>query len=200
MTASLRQLMLAAPATALALFAAATGLAALGSAAGVLPLPRPLAMLDQGLPIAFRFHMLAGGLGLIGLAAVLPLRGRPAWHRPLGRLTAALLLGAAAAGLPAALFSEATWPARAGFAAQSALTALCLVLGWRAIRARDRAVHVRWMLRAAAIVSGVVWLRLAVPVAVWLWLPFDAAYAVIAWASWAVPLGAVLAAQRLRGA
>ena len=134
------------------------------------------------------------------LPVVLLVRRRAAWHRPLGRAAAALLLVAAAAGFPSALLSEATGIARAGFAAQAMICALFVAQGWHAIRGRDGARHARCMMRAAAVLSGVLWLRVAMPVAVWLWLPFDEAYAGIAWGCWALPLAAVLLAQRWQSA
>ena len=189
-------------AIALALLSLGVGMAALETALGLADLPHPLAMLDARLPIVFRIHMLAGALGLMLLPVALALRGVPWLHRRLGRAAATLLLVAALAGLPSALASEASWPARLGFLAQGACCAACVAFAWRAIRRRDAAAHARHMARAAAIVSGVIWLRLAVGTAVALQLPFDASYAAIAWASWLVPLMVVWlwsgAAQRRR--
>ncbi len=135
--------------------------------------------------------MLAGATGLVLLPVALALRGVPWLHRRLGRAAATLLLVAALAGVPSALASEATWAARLGFLAQGTCCAAFVALAWRAIRRRDVAEHARHMARAAAIVSGVIWLRLAVGTVVALQLPFDASYAAIAWASWLVPLMAV---------
>jgi hypothetical protein len=178
-------------AIALALLSLAVGMAALETALGLADLPHPLAMLDARLPVVFRIHMLAGALGLMLLPVALALRGVPWLHRRLGRAAAALLLVAALAGVPSALASEAAWPARLGFLAQGTCCATFLALAWCAIRRRDAAAHARHMARAAAIVSGVIWLRLAVGSAVALQLPFYASYAAIAWASWLVPLLAV---------
>lgn len=181
----------------LALSCVAVGLTAIGSAAGLFSLPPPLALLNERLHTVFPLHMVTGGLGLVLLPLVLLLRRRAAWHRPLGRIAAALLLAAAVTGLPSGLLSEATGAARAGFAMQALLCGAFVALGWRAIRARDAACHARWMLRAAAVVSGVLWLRLAMPAAVglWPWLSFDDAYAGIAWGSWSLPLAVVLLVQ-----
>jgi len=181
------------------LLCVAIGLAALGSAFGKLPLPPPLAVLEGRLPFVFRIHMVAGGVGMLLVPLALALRHRPWVHRPLGRVTAAVLLIAAVAGLPSALLSEANGTARLGFAAQAALCVAALASGWHAIRCRDAVRHARWMTRAAAILSGVIWLRLMVAAAVMLSLPFDAAYAAIAWSSWLLPLLGVLLVQRVRG-
>jgi uncharacterized membrane protein len=181
---------------ALALFCVAIALSALGAALGFAPLPEPLTILDARLPGVFRLHMATGGAGLLLLPAVLAARRAPRLHRPLGRAAAGLLLASAATGLPSALMSEAAGGARAGFAAQALLCVLFLARGWRAIRAGDAARHARWMVRAAAVLSGVLWLRPMMAGAAWLWLPFDLAYAGTAWACWALPLAVVLLAQR----
>lgn len=179
----------------LTLVAFGIGLTALASAAGLLALPSPLANLDASLPLVFRIHMATGGAGFLLAPLVLSLRRRPRWHRPLGRIAAALLLTSAAAGLPAALLSEATPAARLGFLVQGALCAGCLVMAWRAIRAQEVARHARWMVLALALLSGVIWLRLLLGAAVVLQLPFDAAYAVAAWVAWLVPTALTVAVQ-----
>src|SRR3954447_14830514 len=90
------------------MLAVIVGVAALASATGVSVLPYPLAVLDQRLPAIFRLHMLASGVGLLLLPAVLLLRHRPALHRPLGRMTALLFTAGCLAALPSAVASEAT--------------------------------------------------------------------------------------------
>lgn len=47
------------------------------------------------------------------------------------------------------------------------------------------------MLAVAAVASAALWLRLASWTAVKLGLPFEAVYALAAWLSWMVPLGAI---------
>jgi hypothetical protein len=185
--------LLAFGAISLALLSIAVGAAALGSALGLAPLPHPLAILDVRLPVVFRIHMAVGGAGLVLLPFALALRRRQHLHRRLGGAASALLLVAALTGMPAALASEASWPARLGFLAQGMCCAVFLGLAWRAIRRRDAACHARRMACAAAILSGVIWLRLLVAAAVALQLPFDACYATIAWGSWLVPLALLLA-------
>ena len=60
------------------------GLAALGPAFGLLPLPYRLALVDERLPVIFRLHMAASGLGVLLLPLVLAARRRPGLNRPLG--------------------------------------------------------------------------------------------------------------------
>ena len=48
--------------------------------------------------------------------------------------------------------------------------------------------HARFMIAMAAVASGAIWLRLVMFAADLADVPFDAAYAVAAWACWLVPL------------
>jgi len=175
----------------LVLAATLTGLAALGSAVGTPPLPPPLALLDQRLPGVFRLHMLATGLAMILLPCAILLRHKPRLHRPVGRAAAGCLLVGAAAALPSAFASEAVPAAKLGFLAQGGLCLALLILALVAIRRGERGRHAQLMQQTAATAFGAVVLRLLLVPAVLLELPFDVAYAVIAWVSWMLPLAAV---------
>lgn len=164
---------------------------ALGSAFGVLRLPYALVVLDERLPGIFRLHMVASGLGLILLPWALLLRHGHAAHRALGRAAAALLMVGIAASLPCALMSAALPVARAGFATQGLLTLALLTYAVIAISQGRMMHHKRAMLRAAALLFGVVVLRLMVWAAAERPANFDVAYAIIAWVSWMIPLAAV---------
>jgi hypothetical protein len=174
------------------LLAVAAGAAAIGSAAGFPQLPRPLAIIDLRLPVIFRVHMMAGGGGLILLPWVILLRHYERAHRIVGRLALGLLCVGAFAALPSALASEALPAARLGFLTQGFLTLFFLIAGFRAIRRGDRENHARFMLCVAAVMSGVVLLRILIYCVLRLELEFDPAYAAIAWLSWGIPLTAML--------
>lgn len=171
---------------------AVVGVAALGSASGVPALPEPLAELDRRLPVVFKVHMAAAGLGLILLPWILLLRNRPSVHRMLGRIGASLLFLGAATALPSALQSEAVPLARLGFFTQGVLCLVFLVGGVRAIRRRDARRHAQLMARLSAVVFGVIALRALMAVAASLGLPFDPTYAALAWLSWSLPLAMVV--------
>jgi uncharacterized membrane protein len=173
------------------LFAALVGAAALGEAAGFPSLDEPLAILRQRLPVIFPLHMITGGLGLILLPWIILLRRRKRLHRLLGRAGLALLLAGALSALPTALASVATPLARAGFFTQGVLTAYFLAAGFRAIQRKDRVGHRQRMLCAAALASGAIVLRLMLYCAGSLELDPKAAYAVIAWTSWGLPVSLV---------
>jgi hypothetical protein len=169
----------------------AVAVAALGSAIGIPELPEPLAVLDRRLPGVFRLHMVASGLGLLGLPWIVAVHSRPELHRRLGRIGAVVLFVGAATALPAALRSEAVLLARLGFLTQGVLCLAFLAGAVRAIRARDIERHARCMLQVGATIFGAVVLRIMMALAAVFELPFDAAYAAIAWLSWALPLAIV---------
>jgi len=174
-----------------ATLAAATGIAALGSGLGMSALPRALAILDQRLPGIFRVHMVASGLALILIPCTVLLRRYRSAHRYVGRVTVALVLTGAIASLPSSLASEASPLARLGFFTQGVLCLAFLLQAIRAIRMGKVERHARLMLCIGAIMFGAVLLRLMMALAVRLQLPFEAAYAIIAWLSWALPLTGV---------
>src|SRR5665647_95374 len=76
------------------LLAVPTGIVAVTQGLGTIPLPYNLFVVDQRLPGIFKLHMLASGVALLLIPAVIALRRNSAWHRPLGYATAvAVLLG-----------------------------------------------------------------------------------------------------------
>jgi len=121
-------------------------------------------------------------------------------HRWLGRfyLGVGVLVGGAA-GLFMAFHAFGGLAARLGFA--------CLALAWlytglrayQAIRARDIATHRRWMVRNFALTFAAVTLRLWLPGAVVAGVPYELAYAVIAWLCWVPNLLAAQLLLRLKG-
>jgi uncharacterized membrane protein len=180
----------------LGVFCLAVGAAALASGIGALALPDAMAALDKRLPVLFRTHMLAGGIGLVLLPlAFLSRRCAIAWHRAIGRAALAMLLAASFAGVASALTSIATPMAKAGFFVQGLVSIVLLVAAWRAVRNGKIGTHARLMQAVAAVMSGVIVLRLGIWAAVSLGLDFDVSYAVLAWGSWLVPLAGVIAWQ-----
>lgn len=154
-------------------------------------LPIALYLLDQHLPLIFRVHMAASGLALsFGLVTLLA-RHAPRLHRPLGRMTAAMVVIGGLTALPSAVLSESTLAARAGFFAQGCVWLILLGAGLVAIRARNISRHRRAMLAMYAVASGALWLRLATAATATFALPFDLAYALAAWLGWSIPLALV---------
>lgn len=169
-----------------------TAITAVGSALGLSPLPFHLVLVDERLPVIFRLHMAASGMGLTLLPLVLLARRRPRIHRPLGIVAACAFAIGLAASLPSALASDAAPLARAGFFTQSVLSLACLLTGLLAARRRCFVLHRTAMTCLAALVFGAIVLRLMLYAVIALNLPFEPSYSVIAWACWMLPLGVVV--------
>jgi hypothetical protein len=136
------------------------------------------------------FLVLHAGAGIIALV-VSPLQfvrrirmHWPALHRATGRLAMAACAVGAPAGFILALGTTAGPVAAVGFAIPAVLWAVFTWLGWRAAVERRFGDHREWMLRAYAVVSTAITLRLMLPAAGFLGLDFYPAYRVIAWLSW----------------
>lgn len=170
-----------------------TGLIALVEGVGAMPLPFNLHVVDERLPGIFKLHMLASGAALVLMPLVIATRAKRAWHRPLGRATAALVLVGALTSFPVAYESTSVLPARLGFAAQGLVWLALVVAGVIAIRRKERARHATLMLAMCAVASGAIWVRLTTAVATSLDLPFDPIYACATWLGWLAPLALVLA-------
>jgi hypothetical protein len=170
-----------------------TGLIALVEGVGAMPLPYNLHVVDERLPALFKIHMLASGAALVLMPAVIAARKRRAWHRPLGRMTAAFVIAGALTSFPVAYESTSVLPARLGFAAQGLVWLVLILEGVRAIRNKQRARHAALMLAMAAVASGAVWVRLTTTLVTSWNLPFDPIYACATWLGWLIPLALVLA-------
>jgi hypothetical protein len=175
----------------LLLLSSPAALLATATALGLASLPYELSLLDRRLPLLFRAHMASSGLALLLIPCAVALHGLTV-HKVVGRSAAMLALAGGATALPVALASDATWSARAGFFAQGVTWIALMLAAVLAIRQRQSRRHRRLMLCVAAVASGALWLRLAMWVVVRCDLAFDTAYALAAWASWTLPLAAVV--------
>lgn len=132
-------------------------------------------------------HVAAGVTALVlgPLQFVAAIRKRyPAIHRVTGRLYVAAVAIGAPAGFMLALGTTSGPVAAIGFAIPAVLWPIVTYLGVRAAIARDFTEHREWMLRSYGITSNAITLRLMLPAAGLLGLPFSSAYPVIAWLSW----------------
>jgi len=139
-------------------------------------------------PAGLMIHVFASALALalgpfqfsVGLRA-----RRPALHRWLGRLYLGVgVLAGGLAGLYLSTYAYGGAVARAGFATLAMAWLATGVLAYAAVRGRDYAAHRRWMLRNYALTFAAVTLRLYLPAGIALRIPFELAYAAIAWACW----------------
>ncbi len=143
------------------------------------------------MPWIFPVHMIAGGLVLLLIPATILLRRRPRWHRPIGRVTALVVLTAGLTAFPVALIAPVTTVSAWGFAAQGATWLVLLCIGLRNIRLKRLHAHRAAMLLMAATATGAVFFR--VYLALWAILGdlrhYEMFYAVDAWIAWSLPLG-----------
>jgi uncharacterized membrane protein len=120
-------------------------------------------------------------------------------HRWMGRvyLGVGVLLGGLA-GLHMAFFAYGGIVSQLGFGALAVAWLYTGLRAYLAIRAKDVALHRRWMLRNFALAFGAVTLRLWLPGSVAAGIPFELAYPAIAWLCWVPNL--VVAEYLLKGA
>lgn len=175
----------------------AVGVTGLASATGQLALPYPLLVLEWRLPGLFTLHMAASAISIIVLPWALLTRGHGP-HRLIGPVAAVTLLLGVGASIPGALASLASPATKLGFLTQAVLCLVFLILALRAIRRGNVLVHAQMMMRVSALVFGVVLLRLMTFMVARSDLPFDKAYAAIAWVAWFVPLAGVYFWQHRR--
>jgi uncharacterized membrane protein len=152
---------------------------------GVAP-PPPI--LDNAYANPFLILHVIGGVTALLVGPVQFVRrlrtGRPALHRLSGRLYLLACAIGAPAGFIIALGTTAGPFAAAGFATAALLWAAFTWLGWRAAVERQFAEHREWMLRSYGITATAITLRLMLPAAGLLGIPFYPAYRTIAWAAW----------------
>ena len=111
-------------------------------------------------------------------------RGRRPPHRWSGRIYVLGCLTGGAAGLILALGSTAGPIATAGFGSLAVLWITMNLLGWRAAVKGRFAEHRRWMIRSWALTLAAVTLRLYLPLAMILDLPFLPSYRAISFLAW----------------
>ena len=187
---------------ALALFVIQTAVKALRSPWQVDDFPEALAIKVELLPWLFPLHMVAGGLVLLLIPLTLLVRHWPRWHRPLGRITATVVLVAGLTAFPVALVAPVTPVSAWGFAAQGFVWLVLLALGLRNIRLRRRQAHRAAMLLMAATTTGAIFFR--VYLALWAifgtFRYYEAFYAADAWIAWTLPLAAMAIFLKRTGA
>ena len=105
-------------------------------------------------------------------------------HRWAGRVYAAGCLVGGAGGLVSAFGSTAGPVAATGFATLGVIWLAATAQGWRLALLGRYAEHRAWMLRSFALTFAAVTLRLYIPLALALHLPFVEAYRAIAWLAW----------------
>ena len=170
---------------------AALAFIVVGYAVGLLWMPdlRPSFIRERiaEAPLAVFGHIAASAaalaLGPFQLSTRLRSR-RLEMHRWLGR---AYILSVVVGGFSAialATMSRGGVPAHIGFGLLGVLWVFTAVLAYQRIRVYDIADHRRWMIRSYSLAFAAVMLRIYLPLAVVLRIPFDQAYPAIAWLCW----------------
>lgn len=176
--------------SAIGLFVIRTAILALYSPWQIDDFPEALAVKVELMPWIFPVHMVAGGLVLLLIPATLLVRRHARWHRPLGRITALVVLAAGLTAFPVALVAPVTQVSAWGFAAQGTVWLVLLGLGLRNIRLKRLRAHRAAMLLMAATATGAVFFR--VYLALWAILGdlrhYEMFYAIDAWIAWSLPL------------
>jgi len=149
---------------------------------------------------AFYVHIISGPFSLFaGLALINDSFRRrfPAWHRRLGRVQiACVLLLVAPSGLGMARYAATGAVAAIGFATLAIVTAICVVMGWRAAIQRRFEQHRRWMMRGFVLLCSAVVLRVIGGLSDVLGVEWSYPYA--AWVSWLLPLFVLESLQLVR--
>lgn len=155
--------------------------------------PEALYIKVELLPWIFPAHMIAGGLALVLVPAMIALSGRPHLHRPLGRVTVPVVVVAGVTAFPVALVAPVTLLSALGFAAQGMVWLVLLGLGLWHLRQRRIARHRAMMLLMAATTTGAMFFRIYLALFALYGNPrhYHAFYAIDAWLAWLLPLAAM---------
>ncbi|HEV2364336.1 MAG TPA: DUF2306 domain-containing protein [Caulobacteraceae bacterium] len=150
------------------------------------PAPGPLANRWTHLGVLTAHAAFAATALLVGsfqfVAAVRT--NHPSIHRRLGTVYVFCALAGGVAGLALSTGVSSGPVAGAGFGLLALAWMATTFAAWRLARARDLVRHRRWMIRSFALCLAAVTLRLYLPLSQIAGLPFERAYAAIAWICW----------------
>jgi uncharacterized membrane protein len=106
-------------------------------------------------------------------------------HRWMGRVYIISVIVGSCSAIALATKSMGGVPAHVGFGLLGGLWVLTATLAYQRIKVYDIADHRRWMIRSYSLAFAAVMLRIYLPIAVTVMrIPFDQAYAAIAWLCW----------------
>ena len=164
--------------------------------------PEALYIKTELLPWTFPAHMIAGGLALVLVPAMILLSRQRRWHRRLAWITVPVVAVAGITAFPVALVAPVTAVSAWGFAAQGAVWLALLAAGIWHVRGKRLAPHRAAMLLLAAVTSGAVFFRIFLALFALNGDPrhYQTFYAVDAWAAWGLPLIAMAIFLKRTGA
>jgi len=141
----------------------------------------------EGQRLAFYLHVIAAPVALV----IVPFQlwtqfrtRRPALHRWMGRIYAAMVAVGGISGLIIAATTNAGTVAAIGFAVLAILWLWTTAQAVVHIRARRIEAHRAWMIRSSALTFAAVTLRLWLPLPLLAGLPLEIVYPLIAWVCW----------------
>jgi len=141
----------------------------------------------ERIPLAVLIHIGASAVAMaLGpFQFVSSLRNRqPSIHRWMGRFYLGGVLAGGTAGFVMATMSQLGMVTHTGFALLAFTWIYTGLRAYQRIRAGDDVEHRRWMIRNFSLTLGAVTLRIYLPVALALGVPFEIAYSAIAWLAW----------------
>jgi len=144
---------------------------------------------------SFYAHLASGPttliLGLILLSNRFRLRYAN-WHRLLGRIQVGMiLLVLVPSGIGMSFYALTGMVAVGGFLTTALLTAICVLLGWRAAVRKDFVTHQLWMLRCFGLLCSAVVIRIIGGLGTVYGWDAPWIYQASAWISWLLPLAAI---------
>jgi len=135
----------------------------------------------------FYAHVAASPLALLILPFQLSAKfraGRPDLHRWFGRIYCLMVLVGGIGGMAIAFSADGGPVARAGFFLLSLAWLVTTARAYVSIRAGRVGEHRAWMIRSAALTFAAVTLRLWLPAQLVAGVPYEIAYAIVAWLAW----------------
>jgi len=135
----------------------------------------------------FYAHVVASPLALLIMPFQLSAKfraRRPNLHRWFGRIYCLMVLIGGIGGMAIAFSAKGGLVVQAGFFFLSVFWLAATVRAYVSIRAGRIADHRAWMIRSAALTFAAVTLRLWLPLQLVAGVPYDIAYAIVAWLAW----------------
>lgn len=138
--------------------------------------------------LGFYAHILTGGVALLSgwPQFIKSIRTRyPQVHRTLGKVYITMVVISGVAAICIAPFSSAGWIAGIGFGSLGVVWLYFTIQAYRSILRRDFFAHENQMICSYSACLASVTLRIWLPLLVFaLQLPFEVAYAIVAWLCW----------------
>lgn len=148
--------------------------------------------------LEYRWWLAGHAIGSVVALALMPFllwnAARVRWpkaHRIGGRVAITATLACGVTGVRMGWDAHGGPVGAAGFLLVSVLVLVCAVMAFRRARARQFALHRRWVIRLFTLLACAAAFRLSINAMAFTPVDFDAAYGVLVWTSWLPPLAVV---------